>query len=92
MNEKMLSDLKDMQFIMTSKMKDQLMRLIVIKQTLDNKEIFLSSKEQIILKKEFASLLKEFKKEFQTHNQVQIQIIRTYLGINKKIRDKQVIN
>lgn len=81
MDEKMLTDLKDMQFVMTNKMKDQLMNLIVIKQTLDNKELSLSFKEQKNLQKEFDNLLKEFRKEFQAHNQVQVQFMRAYLGI-----------
>lgn len=81
MNEKMLTDLKDMQFVMTNKMKDQLMRLIVIKQTLDNKELSLSFKEQKLLQKEFDNLLEEFRREFQANNQVQVQFMRAYLGI-----------
>lgn len=81
MNEKMLTDLKDMQFVMTNKMKDQLMRLIVIKQTLDNKELSLSFKEQKLLQKEFDNLLEEFRREFQANNQIQVQFMRAYLGI-----------
>lgn len=81
MNEKMLTDLKDMQFVMTNKMKDQLMRLLVIKQTLNNKELSLSFKEQKLLQKEFDNLLEEFRREFQANNQVQVQFMRAYLGI-----------
>lgn len=90
MNEKMLTDLKDVRINMTSEMKDLVVKLLVIKQTLENEKLSLRDKR--ILKREFDKLLKSFIKEFQANNQVQVQIVRTYLGINKKIRDKQVIN
>ena len=82
MNEKMLTDLKDVRINMTSEMKDLVVKLLVIKQTLENEKLSLRDKR--ILKREFDKLLKSFIKEFQANNQVQVQIVRTYLGINKK--------
>lgn len=81
MDEKMLEDLKDMQFVMTNKMKEQLMRLIVIKQTLDNEDLDLTYKEQKLLKKEFDNLLSDFRDEFQANNKLQVQFMRSYLNI-----------
>lgn len=81
MDEKMLEDLKDLQIVMTNKMKEQMMRLIVIKQTLDNEDLTLSYKEQKLLQKEFDSLLSEFRDEFQANNQLQVQFLRSYLNI-----------
>lgn len=82
MNEKMLTDLKDVRINMTSEMKDLVVKLLVIKQTLENEKLSLRDKR--ILKREFDKLLKSFIKKFQANNQVQVQIVRTYLGINKK--------
>lgn len=81
MEEKMLTDLKDMQFNMTEKMKEQIVRLLVIKQTLDNEDLTLTYKEQKLLQKEFNTLLSEFRTEFQTNNKLQVQFMRSYLGI-----------
>ena len=79
MNEKMLTDLKDMRINITSEMKDLFIKLLVIKQTLDdNKE--LSFKDKKVLQKEFDKLLKIFIKDFQANNIVQVQIIRTFLN------------
>ena len=81
MEEKMLTDLKDMQFNMTEKMKEQIRRLLVIKQTLDNEDLTLTYKEQKLLQKEFNTLLSEFRTEFQANNKMQVQFMRSYLGI-----------
>lgn len=81
MDEKMLEDLKDLQFVMTNKMKEQMLRLIVIKQTLENEDLTLSYKEQKLLQKEFDNLLSEFRDEFQANNKLQVQIMRSYLNI-----------
>ena len=79
MEEKMLTDLKDMQFNMTEKMKEQIVRLLVIKQTLDNEDLTLTYKEQKLLQKEFNTLLSEFRTEFQANNKLQVQFMRSYL-------------
>ena len=81
MEEKMLTDLKDMQFNMIEKMKEQIVRLLVIKQTLDNEDLTLTYKEQKLLQKEFNTLLSEFRTEFQANNKLQVQFMRSYLGI-----------
>ena len=48
MNEKMLTDLKDMRINITSEMKDLFIKLLVIKQTLDdNKELSFKDKKLI---------------------------------------------
>ena len=78
MDEKMLTDLKDVRINMTSEMKDLVVKLLVIKQTLEDEE--LSFKDKRVLKKEFDKLLKSFIKEFQANNQVQVQIVRAYLS------------
>ena len=78
MDEKMLTDLKDVRINMTSEMKDLVVKLIVIKQTLEDEE--LSFRDKRVLKKEFDKLLKSFIKEFQANNQVQVQIVRAYLS------------
>ena len=78
MDEKMLTDLKDFRINMTSEMKDLVVKLLVIKQTLEDEE--LSFRDKIVLKREFDKLLKSFIKEFQANNQVQVQIVRAYLS------------
>lgn len=74
----MLTDLKDVRINMTSEMKDLVVKLLVIKQTLEDEE--LSFRDKIVLKREFDTLLKSFIKEFQANNQVQVQIVRAYLS------------
>ena len=78
MDEKMLSDLKDVRINMTSEMKDLVVKLLVIKQTLEDEE--LSFRDKRVLKREFDKLLKSFIKEFQANNQVQVQIVGAYLS------------
>ena len=78
MDEKMLTDLKDVRINMTSEMRDLVVKLLVIKQTLEDEE--LSFKDKKVLKREFDKLLKSFIKEFQANNQVQVQIVRAYLS------------
>lgn len=78
MDEKMLTDLKDVRINMTSEMRDLVVKLLVIKQTLEDEE--LSFKDKRVLKREFDKLLKSFIKEFQANNQVQVQIVRAYLS------------
>ena len=78
MDEKMLTDLKDVRINMTSKMKDLVVKLLVIKQTLEDEE--LSFRDKRVLKREFDTLLKSFIREFQANNQVQVQIVRAYLS------------
>lgn len=78
MDEKMLTDLKDVRINMTSEMKDLVVKLLVIKQTLEDEE--LSFRDKRVLKREFDTLLKSFIKEFQANNQVQVQIVRAYLS------------
>ena len=74
----MLSDLKDVRINMTSEMKDLVVKLLVIKQTLEDEE--LSFRDKRVLKREFDKLLKSFIKEFQANNQVQVQIVGAYLS------------
>lgn len=78
-SKKMLEDLKGLEFTMTNKMKEQLFRLIFIKQTLEDEN--LSFKEQKLLQKEFDSLLADFRKEFQANNKIQVHIVRKYLNM-----------
>jgi len=78
MDEKMLNDLKDVRINMTSEMKDLVVKLLVIKQTLEDEE--LSFRDKRVLKREFDKLLKSFIKEFQANNQVQVQIVGAYLS------------
>lgn len=78
MDEKKLTDLKDVRINMTSEMKDLVVKLLVIKQTLEDEE--LSFRDKRVLKREFDKLLKSFIKEFQANNQVQVQIVRAYLS------------
>jgi len=78
MDEKMLTDLKDVRINMTSEMKDLVVKLLVIKQTLEDEE--LSFRDKRVLKREFDKLLKSFIKEFQANNQVQVQIVGAYLS------------
>ena len=78
MDEKMLTDLKDVRINMTSEMKDLVVKLLVIKQTLEDEE--LSFRDKRVLKREFDKLLKSYIKEFQANNQVQVQIVRAYLS------------
>lgn len=78
MDEKMLTDLKDVRINMTSEMKDLVVKLLVIKQTLEDEE--LSFRNKRVLKREFDKLLKSFIREFQANNQVQVQIVRAYLS------------
>ena len=78
MDEKMLTDLKDVRINMTSEMKDLVVKLLVIKQTLEDEK--LSFRDKRVLKREFDTLLKSFIKEFQANNQVQVQIVRAYLS------------
>lgn len=78
MDEKMLTDLKDVRINMTSEMKDLVVKLLVIKQTLEDEE--LSFRDKRVLKREFDTLLNSFIKEFQANNQVQVQIVRAYLS------------
>ena len=63
---------------MTSEMKDLVVKLLVIKQTLEDEK--LSFRDKRVLKREFDTLLKTFIKEFQANNQVQVQIVRAYLS------------
>ena len=74
----MLTDLKDIRINMTSEMKDLVVKLLVIKQTLEDEE--LSFRDKRVLKREFDRLLKSFIREFQANNQVQVQIVRAYLS------------
>ena len=74
----MLTDLKDVRINMTSEMKDLVVKLLVIKQTLEDEE--LSFRDKRVLKREFDTLLKSFIREFQANNQVQVQIVRAYLS------------
>ncbi|MBQ8044169.1 MAG: hypothetical protein IJ272_08520 [Clostridia bacterium] len=74
----MLTDLKDVRINMTSEMKDLVVKLLVIKQTLEDEE--LSFRDKRVLKREFDKLLKSFIREFQANNQVQVQIVRAYLS------------
>jgi len=53
MDEKMLSDLKDVRINMTSEMKDLVVKLLVIKQTLEDEE--LSFRDKRVLKSWFFS-------------------------------------
>ena len=78
MDEKMLTDFKDVRINMTSEMKDLVVKLLVIKQTLEDEE--LSFRDKRVLKREFDKLLKSFIREFQANNQVQVQIVRAYLS------------
>ena len=78
MDEKMLTDLKDVRINMTSEMRDLVVKLLVIKQTLEDEEI--SFRDKRVLKREFDTLLKSFIREFQANNQVQVQIVRAYLS------------
>ena len=75
----MLTDLKDMQFNMNKKMKEQIVRLLVIKQTLDNEDLTLTYKEQKLLQKEFNTLLSQFRTGFKANNKLQVQFMRSYL-------------
>ena len=74
----MLTDLKDVRINMTGEMKDLVVKLLVIKQTLEDEE--LSFRDKRVLKREFDKLLKSFIREFQANNQVQVQIVRAYLS------------
>ena len=78
MDEKMLTDLKDVRINMTSEMRDLVVKLLVIKQTLEDEE--LSFRDKRVLKREFDKLLTSFIREFQANNQVQVQIVRAYLS------------
>lgn len=53
MDEKMLSDLKDVRINMTSEMKDFIVKLLVIKQTLEDEELLFRDKR--VLKSWFFS-------------------------------------
>lgn len=77
--EKMLEDLKGLEFTITKKMKEQMIRILVIKQTLEDEN--LSFKEQKLLQKESDSLLADFRKEFQANNKMQVYIVRKYLNM-----------
>lgn len=73
-----LEDLKDVRFVMTDEMRETAIKLIVIKQMLDEKD--LTKKDERVLKKEFDKLFKDFRDEFQAHNQVMLHFVRAYLS------------
>lgn len=73
-----IEDLKDLQLNFTDEMRKTSIKLITIKQMLDDET--LTKKERKLLQKEFDDLLAIFKDEFQKHNQEQIRFVNWYLG------------
>lgn len=81
MNEEDLINFKDLRFTITKDMENTIIKMLVIQQML--KECELTLKDRKLLEKEKESLLKQFIKEFQALNVVQVATIRAYLSGKK---------
>lgn len=83
MDENDIKNLKDLQFTITKNMKDTSIEMLTIRQMLD--ECKLSLKERKLLEKHFEKLKRQFARELQEQNPVQVAIIRSYLSSKKEI-------
>lgn len=82
MNEKELVMFKDLSFKITNETKELLLDMLYIKQMLNESE--LSLKDRKILEKEYKKIFKQFRKEFQAHNPIETQIMRSYFNSKKQ--------
>lgn len=83
MDEKDLSNLKDLRFTITKKLKEITIEMATTREILDECE--LSKKDRKLLEKHFEKLKYQFAKELQEQNPIQTQIIRSYLSSKKEI-------
>lgn len=83
MDENDIKNLKDLQFTITDSMKDTSIEMLTIKQMLD--ECKLSKKDRKLLEKHFEKLKRQFVKELQEQNPVQVMIVRKYLSSKNEI-------
>ena len=83
MDENDIKNLKDLQFTITEKIKELSIEMITTRDMLDECE--LSLKDRKLLEKHFEKLKKQFAKELQEQNPVQVAIIRSYLSSKKEI-------
>lgn len=81
MNEKELEMFKNLTFKITDELQELLLDMLYIKQMLEESE--LSPKDRKLLEKEYKKLFKQFRKEFQAHNLIETQIMRSYFNSKK---------
>lgn len=81
MNEKELEMFKNLTFKITDELQELLLNMLYIKQMLEESE--LSLKDRKLLEKEYKKLFKQFRKEFQAHNLIETQIMRSYFNSKK---------
>lgn len=78
--------MKDLRFTFTEEMHKEVIRMLVIKQLLDEEE--LTTKQRKQLEKEKDKIFKHFVKEFQAHNVTQVAIYRAFMSGKKNERDE----
>lgn len=81
MNEEDIKNLKDLRFNITEDMKKIFLDMLIVQQILEDTN--LSNKETKLLIKHKEKLFKQFTKDFQAHNPVEVAIVRAYLSSKK---------
>lgn len=83
MDEKDIKNLKDLQFTITEKIKELTLEMLTTREILD--ECDLSKEDRKLLEKHFEKMKRQFAKELQEQNPVQVMILRNYLSSKKEI-------
>ena len=83
MNESDIKNLKDLQFTITESMKDTSIEMLTIKQMLEKCKLY--KKDRKLLEKKKKKLKRQFVKELQEQNPVQVMIVRKYLSSKNEI-------
>lgn len=86
MDEKDIKNLKDLHFTITEKIKELSLEMLSTREILD--ECDLSKNDRKLLEKHFEKMKRQFAKELQEQNPVQVAIVRSYLSSKKEIDKK----
>lgn len=76
-NEERLNPIKDLEFVFTEDMKENIFEMLTLQQLLNSKE--LSKRERKMIEKQKQKLLEEFRNKLQELNPTQILIVRQFL-------------
>lgn len=86
MDEKDIENLKDLHFTITEKIKELSLEMLSTREILDECE--LEEEDRKLLEKHFEKMKRQFAKELQEQNPVQVAIVRSYLSSKKEIDKK----
>ena len=77
--EEKLKPIKDLEFVFTEDMKENVFEMLTLQQLLDNEE--LSKRERKMIEKQKQKLFDEFRTKLQELNPTQTLIVRQFLNI-----------